>query len=246
MKAKQPIGNKPSPGSRPEISLVVQQDPHSLREKTLARLREGMLVGYFQPGEQLVERDLCAKLDVSRTSLREALRHLETEGVVESRRGEGVFVKVLTSEDIRDIYELRMTLDAEAAWYFSKRASKADRRRLKEASQQLNKVDHEDHDRIVAVSNRLFSVLYEGTGNKLFQDIIRSQHMRISLLRSITSRARGSEAEYLEGVRLLQEVVSEIEGGNSRKAARLARQFAARSFKIAVNVFSKSVSGVVD
>jgi GntR family transcriptional regulator, trigonelline degradation regulator len=228
-----------SPGRKPEISLVVEQDPHSLREKTVAKLREAIIAGYFEPGEQLVEREISAKADVSRTSLREALRHLETEGVVESRKGVGVFVKVLSHQDVRDIYELRMALDAEAVEHFSVRASDVDRRRLRALVQRLDGIHHDDFDRVLAANNEFFDVIYDGAGNKLSQDIIRSLQTRISLLRAITTRS-SNKARYLERLARLREIVAEIERGNARRAAKLARQYAARSLEFALSVLSEA------
>jgi DNA-binding GntR family transcriptional regulator len=235
MNLKQPKFGKHARDARPEISLVIEQDPRTLREKTLTKLREAIIAGYFEPGEQLVERDISAKLDVSRTSLREALRHLETEGLVESRKGAGVFVRALSAQDVRDIYELRMALDAEVVEHFSERASRDDRLRLKALTNQSNELRYNDFKRQLAFTNEFFSVLYEGAGNKLCRDIILSLQTRISLLRAITSRS-SNKARFQEGLMLVRKIVAEIETGNSRKAATLARQFAARSMEFALGV----------
>lgn len=238
MKTTQQQRGKPSTGGKPGLSLVIEQDPHSLREKTVSKLREAIIAGYFAPGEQLVERDICAKTDVSRSSLREALRHLESEGLVESRKGEGVFVKVLSLDDVRDIYEVRMTLDAEAVRLFSERASAADKLRLKTLTDQLDKLDYSDFRKVLASTNEFFSVIYEGAGNKLSRDIIRSLQTRISLLRAITSRSSNKE-RHMESLALTQEITAEIGKGNSRKAAQLARQYAARSQKFALKILAQ-------
>jgi len=218
-----------------KMSLVVEQDPHSLREKTAAKLREAIIGGYFEPGEQLVERDLCTTTGVSRTVLREALRHLESEGVVESRKGEGVFVKALNAQDVRDIYELRMALDSEAVEHFSERADPEHHARLRGVADQWGRLKYDDFDRVLAVNNEFFSILYEGAGNKLSLDIIRSLHTRISLLRAMTSRV-ATEAWQIEGMELQREIVAAIDSGNARKAAKLARQYAVRSMKFALSV----------
>jgi DNA-binding GntR family transcriptional regulator len=235
MAMKQAANGKGGAGGKPELSLVVEQDPHSLREKTVVKLREAIIGGYFEPGQQLVERDLCATTGVSRTSLREALRHLESEGVVESRKGEGVFVKALTAQDVRDIYELRMALDAEAIEHFSDRAGPEDRARLQGFARKWGDVDFDDFDRVVAANNDFFSILYEGAGNKLSLEIIRSLQTRISLLRAITSR-KSSQAFHAESIGLQADMIAAIDQGNSRAAAKLARQYAARSLKFALTV----------
>lgn len=220
---------------------MIEQDPHSLREKTVSKLREAIIAGYFEPGEQLVERDICAKTNVSRSSLREAFRHLESEGVVESRKGEGVFVKALTLQDVRDIYELRMALDADAVWYFSERASKEDRLRLKTLTDHVDEISYGDVDRVLAFSTEFFSIIYDGAGNALSHNTIRSLQTRISQLRGITSRS-SNKARHKMGVALAREIVSEIEKGNSRKAAKLARMYAGRSLEFALSILSQGGS----
>ena len=66
-------------------SLRVIQNTPTLREMTADRLREAIFTMHFKPNDRLVERDLCDQTGVSRTCVREALRHLESEGLVESR-----------------------------------------------------------------------------------------------------------------------------------------------------------------
>jgi DNA-binding GntR family transcriptional regulator len=224
---------------KPPLSLLVEQDPISLREKTVAKLREAIIAGYFKPGEQLVERDICSKMEVSRTSLREALRHLETEGVVESRKSEGVFVQHLTPDDVRDIYEVRMALDAEAARHFSERASGKYRARLKSLSVQWTKVAYDDFDRTLRMNNEFFEVLHEGGGNKLSLAIMRSLQTRISLLRAITQRS-SNQQRHLQRMTEVREIAAEIRRGNSRKAAQLCRQYAANSLEFALAVISQT------
>lgn len=226
-------------GGKPPLSLVVEQDPTSLREKTVAKLREAVIAGYFRPGEQLVERDICSKMDVSRTSLREALRHLETEGVVESRKGEGVFVRRLTPDDVRDIYEVRMALDAEAARNFSERASDEHRARLKSLCALWTKVPYDDFDRALRVNNEFFEVLHEGGGNKLSLAIMRSLQTRISLLRAMTQRFSNPQ-RHSQRMTEMREIEAEIAKGNSRKAAQLCRRYAANSLEFALAVISQT------
>src|SRR5690349_8418209 len=78
------VYNQRAPHEAPEAmrmttateSLKVIKDPSTLRELTAERLREGILTMHFRPNQRLVERDLCEQTGVSRTSVREALRHL--------------------------------------------------------------------------------------------------------------------------------------------------------------------------
>lgn len=61
-------------------AIRVERPTKTLRELALDKVRDAIVDGYFRPGDRLVERDLCAQLGVSRTIVREVLRHLESEG----------------------------------------------------------------------------------------------------------------------------------------------------------------------
>ena len=85
-------------------SLRIKRQTTTLRQQVLEALRNAILDFQFKPGDRLVERELCAMTGVSRTSVREALRHLESEGLVENVANRGPTVATLTVEDARQIY----------------------------------------------------------------------------------------------------------------------------------------------
>ena len=64
-------------------ALRVQRSSETVRERTVDSLRTAILSQFFKPRDRLVERELCELTGVSRTSVREALRQLESEGLVE-------------------------------------------------------------------------------------------------------------------------------------------------------------------
>ena len=74
-------------------------------------LKDAIIAGVFPPEKLLVERELCEMLGVSRTPVREALRRLSSEGLVESHPGRGMFVTRLSAEDARQLYELKEALE---------------------------------------------------------------------------------------------------------------------------------------
>uniref|UniRef100_UPI0035161B75 GntR family transcriptional regulator n=1 Tax=Cognatishimia sp. TaxID=2211648 RepID=UPI0035161B75 len=71
--------------------------------------------GFFQPGQRLVERPLCDQLGVSRTVIRETMRYLEAEGLVDILPGRGPIVAKISREDARQIYDIRRMLETSAA-----------------------------------------------------------------------------------------------------------------------------------
>ncbi len=85
-----------------------------LRDEVLATLRQALLGGTFAAGERILEVELAARLGVSRGTLREALRHLEQEGLVVTSPHRGTFVVNPTPEEVNDIYGLRIALETYA------------------------------------------------------------------------------------------------------------------------------------
>ena len=77
----------------------------SLHEEAAARLRALIIRGDLQPGEPLVEADLCEALGVSRTPLREALKLLAAEGLVQLRLNRSAIVALIRREDIEELFE---------------------------------------------------------------------------------------------------------------------------------------------
>jgi len=88
-------------------------DPSRLGDEVAQMLRRAVLSGELEPGTHLVESMLSERFQVSRAPIREALRELESEGLVESRR-RGVFVKALTQQDVWELYSLRLLLEGAA------------------------------------------------------------------------------------------------------------------------------------
>jgi DNA-binding GntR family transcriptional regulator len=106
--------------------LRVDRDALTLRELTAGKLRDAIQSLRFRPDEHLVERVLCEQTGVTRSCLREALQHLESEGLIERRGGRGVFVASITVEEARQIYEVRAALEPEIGRLFCERATDGD------------------------------------------------------------------------------------------------------------------------
>jgi len=100
-------------------------DRSTLRERTLHALRAAITSGQYRPGDQLGETALATHLGVSRGTVRQALRHLEHEGLVTPGHRSMVRVSSLSSEQVRELYRVRAALEGLAA---SQIITSADRR----------------------------------------------------------------------------------------------------------------------
>jgi DNA-binding GntR family transcriptional regulator len=95
-----------------DLSRVLEPpDKRPLAEDVVARLREAILQGHFAPGERLREEQLANALGVSRGPVREALGQLERQGLVVINRNRGAVVAQLSSEDLEELYTLRLAIE---------------------------------------------------------------------------------------------------------------------------------------
>jgi DNA-binding GntR family transcriptional regulator len=105
-----------------ERTLAIRAN-RRLVDQVYDRLRSAIVTGYFDPGSRLVERDLTTSLDVSRTPIREALKRLETDGLIVCYPHRGYFVRQPTFEEARQAYELRRALEGLAGELAAARAT---------------------------------------------------------------------------------------------------------------------------
>lgn len=103
-------------------------------DRVYAHIRDGIIDGTYGPGTRLGEVEIADLTEASRTPVREALRQLEMEGLVEVLPHRGARVCAWTAEDLEEIYDLRMTLEAMAAERAASRIAGKDIDRLEELS----------------------------------------------------------------------------------------------------------------
>ena len=97
--------------TEPDAALAATVRSTSLGKLVRDDVLGMILRGDIKPGERINEPDVAARLRVSRVPVREALRELESSGLVEARKHSGVFVRQLGAEEVRGLYELRALLD---------------------------------------------------------------------------------------------------------------------------------------
>ena len=109
-------------------------------DKAYAALRERIFSGALRAGERLKERELCRELDVSRTPVREALRRLEADGLVEIEPRRGGVVAGINAEEASEIYSLGVLLESYAARLAAERATEADLAELDRLLDSVNRL----------------------------------------------------------------------------------------------------------
>ena len=191
MKSTAPVAAIGEPTKISRIATVVAP----VRSQVVEMLRAAITGGQFAPGQRLVETDLCDRMGVSRPSLREALRQLESEGLIVTIPNRGPTVSLLSVQDVASIYEIRGALEALAAQLFAATASATQVEELSRSVDQLEVAyKSEDLETIVVAKQRFYDVLLAGSGNSILPSMLRTMNARITQLRrvSLSSPQRGA------------------------------------------------------
>jgi DNA-binding GntR family transcriptional regulator len=219
-------------------SLKVERRNTTLRELALEKMRAAILEAHFQPGERLVERALCEGLGVSRTVVREVLRHLEAEGLVDSIPNQGPIVAVIDSETAAQIYEIRALLEGDAAMACAQHADEAVVSRLAECIGSIARAFEErDHPKVRELTTRFYEAMFQGGDRNVAWEIVQTLNARINRLRAMTiaSEDRGRQA-----VAEMDLILDAIRCRDPRRAREAATAHVARVAVIAAQLLAHS------
>lgn len=164
--------------------MVEFQRPHSVREAAYSHLRESILGGLLTPGERISEPGLAEQLGISRTPVREALQRLAQEGLVELSPGRGARVRVLTPQEVLEVYEVRALLESEAARLAASNATKAELKGLEQCLKTLNSLPKESYTQQMQVDFNFHTALVEASHNRLLARIYQDLRATLALVRS--------------------------------------------------------------
>lgn len=189
--------------------------PAKLRDVVLERLRGAIVSGRFASGERLVERTLCDLLGVSRSVVREVIRILEAEGLVEEGT-RGPMVARLDWGQARQIYDIRLMLEAAAAAECAGRADAVVKAELRAALAAIGA----GGEGALAATERFYEVIFHAAGHEIAWEIVSRLNGRISRLRALTLAASDRK---VSGLARMTRIADAIAAGDSAAAAEAVR-----------------------
>ncbi len=161
----------PLRGERPQGTRLNRE---SLHAQAIDRLRDMLVEGELTPGARVIEADLCEQLAISRTPLREALKVLASEGLLELLPHRGARVTEVTAREVGELFEVIAGLEGLAAELAAERMSERDFERLRTMHERLQRyhgswrrhdyfrVNHKIHHLIVALAgNGILTATHE-------------------------------------------------------------------------------------
>lgn len=194
----------------------------SVQQQAAEKLRAAILAGLFKPGDRLVEADMCARLGVSRPSVREALRSLEAEGLVTIIPNRGPQIPVLTWKQAEEIYQVRALLEGEAAALCARRGTPTQIDGMRTALAAFGKAVRESDSAMrLSATADFYNIMQQGAGNSLIEDLLRRLMARINFLRAQSMSRTGRAKFSLREMRAIFDAISKGDSKGARKAAQL-------------------------
>lgn len=136
----------------------------------LAKLQRDILMGQLKQGEKLTEQELCREYGVSRTPIREALRRLEADGLVENIPNRGAFVIGLSDQDYRDMFEMRKAYEIQAVKWAIERITKKEMDELEETFEFMEfYTARNDIEKMLIINIGFHGVIYKASHNRILQ-----------------------------------------------------------------------------
>ncbi len=169
----------------------------SLAEEIAEILRDRIIKGEYAIGEKIVEADVAGELKVSRTPVREAFKTLQDEGLMQYIPNRGCFAKGFTKEDMRDIYQVRKSLEQLAVeWCIEKITDEE----LAELSQTRELMEFytlkNDKAKLMNVNREFHEQIYGITKSRFLSQILKSYQEYVKQARKVTV----SEDDYLQDI----------------------------------------------
>jgi DNA-binding GntR family transcriptional regulator len=150
-------------------------------EAAYHRLYQAIRSGDFRPGDRLREIEVAKRLDLSRTPVREALRKLESDGIVEHRPRLGAVIRTLTPSEVVELYEMRLVLERTAAQMAAKHANDAEIDLLNDINDQIAALG-DDTQQAAALNQDFHHRIYLASRNRFLLASARGLNNALMLL----------------------------------------------------------------
>ena len=198
----------------------------TLADQVYEKLENEILTGKYKRGEIITELSICSALGVSRTPVREALRRLEQDHIVESS-GKGMTVLGITPRDVEIIYEIRSRIEGLAAAACAQNATDEQIAELREITElQEFYAGKRDSEKIKAMDSNFHEKLYQYSGSTVYYDTLMPLHRKIQKVRKRSvedkSRAQISTEEH-------KKILNAIEARDTKTAEKAANEHVAHA-----------------
>lgn len=212
----------------PDSAPAIAADPLQ-GQGVHARLIEEIRTGLLAPGARLTEVEIAARFNVSRTPVREAIRRLEADGLVEHRPRAGAVVRELDYPEIMELYEMRAVLEGTAARLAARSASDVELEELSSLNAEMSRAAEGGDSQAVYDLNQLFhTTLLNAARNRYLVKSVQAIRTTLIILGQSTleeiERAREAVSEH-------QDIIAALSDRDGTRAETVMRQHMERAHR---------------
>ena len=191
---------------------IMEHKTVSLADQVFERLETDILSGKYQKGEILTEIKLTAEMGVSRTPVREALRRLQAEHLIEES-AKGMVVMGISKQDLEDIFEIRAHLEGLTARMAADHITESQLKELKDVVDlQEFWVNKGDPDHIKGLDSRFHELVYKFSGSMIFYDTLIPLHKKTQKYRRVAVENRNRAEQSMIEHRAVDDAIAARDG----------------------------------
>nr|WP_237684230.1 GntR family transcriptional regulator [Pseudaminobacter soli] len=184
-------------------------------------LEDDILNSILKPGDRLDEQSLARRFEVSRTPVREALRHLASSGLVEIRKNQGATVRRLTTAELIEMFQVMAEYEGLSARLSARRMTREETAEMRKWHEECSKcAEAGDQEGFYAANNELHDAIFRGSRSTFLQTESRKLRNRLNVYRRHITTPRKMAKSVVEHGR----IVEAISAGEEDLAARLMRE----------------------
>ncbi|TQO20033.1 GntR family transcriptional regulator [Rhodoglobus vestalii] len=179
-------------------------------------LKQAIANGEYAPGVKLVERELTLRYGIGRTGVRDAIRHLAAQGIVELTENRGARVSELSYAEAIDMYQVRGVLEGLAGELFAVRGTAHEKMQFAESLEPVrHAIESSDITGALVASDVYYAHLLEGARNTELHEIIERLHVRINQIRRVSLSVESQSKPTIDA---LQRIVNAVLAGDPTDA----------------------------
>ncbi len=207
----------------------------SMREQVYEFLKKKIVRGEIEEGSRIVEEEYSEKLKISRTPLREALRMLELEGLVETREKGGVVVPIITKNDVEEILKIRIALETLILEEVVEKFTREDFEKLDENLKKTESIIEDDDkaSEVFSYFSEFNKLIYEVSGLPRIVTLINNLNLYLKRFRKLSSldSSRRKRAHFEH-----KKIIECMKNGNKKEAIEINRAHLMESKEFLINL----------
>ncbi len=199
-----------------------KQKRPTLMNQALEEIREVIRKGKLKPGDRLVEMKLAEEMHISRFPIREALRYLEKEGLVETKPFKGTYVSQLSERDMEELYSLRSAIEEFAVRILIKHIDEEKIGKLESIFQSMQQASKkEDLDKLISEDFRFHQTICELSGHRKLLEVWLTLENQLRVFLTIEKQLFGNSLQF---VKSHHPILEAIQGRKIRPAQKAIRE----------------------